>query len=69
MVMGSSAMKNYIITFDKQNSQIGFNGQPIGFWRKLFRIFELVMIGLGVGILGLGAFMLVKVRINKKNEK
>jgi hypothetical protein len=33
MVVGGSLMKDYILTFDKQNQQVGFNGHPLGAWR------------------------------------
>jgi hypothetical protein len=30
MVMGTSLMKKYIVTFDKEHKRVGFNGRKIG---------------------------------------
>lgn len=56
MLIGSSLMKNYIITFDKSNAQIGFNGSAIGVWRQLFIIFEFVMLCLALIVVGVGIY-------------
>lgn len=49
-------MKDYIITFDKLNSQIGFNGKPYGAFNQIFVILQVIMITLIILALGFGVY-------------
>jgi hypothetical protein len=65
-MMGGSLLRNYILTFDKQNKQVGFNGNSLGIWRKLFVIFQLIMILIALLALGLGIYLLMIIRYIKQ---
>lgn len=67
-MIGGSLMRNYIITFDKQNKQVGFNGNSLGAWRHLFLIFQLIMIFLILAGLGIGIYLIMNVRYIKQEK-
>lgn len=39
MIMGTSLMKGYRVTFDKTHKKVGFNGKAIGFAQSFLIIF------------------------------
>lgn len=71
--MGGSMMRNYILTFDKTNKQMGFNGQPLSSWKYLFVIFQLVLstlilIGVGIAVYLILTVRYVKIEKLKKSK-
>lgn len=69
LLIGTSLMKNYVITFDKENQQIGFNGQPISPWNDIFVILQLIMICVGMITLGVIIYAVATIRYFKKEKK
>jgi hypothetical protein len=64
-MMGGSLMRDYIITFDKQNQQMGFNGKQLGIWRLLFLIFQLILIIFMLASFVIGVYLLLTVKYVK----
>lgn len=69
MLIGSSLMKDYIITFNKESQQIGFNGKSTGSWKQLFIIFQFIMVSVAAIVLGVGVYHLMTVKYEKKHAK
>lgn len=65
---GSVLMKNYIVTFDKYNKRIGFNGEPVGIWKQIFYICQYTVIGM-LGLLIVFGFYLLWDNKVRKSEK
>lgn len=61
-------MKNYIITFDKENKKIGFNGKALSTWKYLFLIFQLILIALVIVALGVSIYLVMTIRYVKMEK-
>ena len=62
ILIGTTLMKGYIVTFDKQNSRLGFNAPPTKVWGFVFLVLQFTMAAFMSGMVAFVGLLYWQVR-------